>query len=65
VAENRKKLIDVFPLACRAGDFLVAENQNLEVLSALRTIVFEDRHASSPYAKVISQFFVFCNILAL
>jgi hypothetical protein len=44
VAKYRKELIDVFPLACGARDLLVTEDQDLEVLSALYTVIFKDRH---------------------
>ena len=43
MAKDRKELIDVFPFTCRARDFLVAEDQDLEVLSALHTMIFKDR----------------------
>jgi len=48
MAEDREKLINLLSLAFRAGDFLLTEDQDLEVLSALHTMIFKDRHVNPP-----------------
>jgi hypothetical protein len=47
MAESRKKLLNVVALACGARYFLVTEDQELEVLVALPTMIFKDRHAKA------------------
>lgn len=47
MAESRKKLLNVVALACGARHFLVTEDQELEVLVTLPTMIFENRHAKA------------------
>jgi len=47
MAESRKKLLNVVALACGARYFLATEDQELEVLVALPTMIFKDRHGKA------------------
>jgi len=44
VAESREKLFDLLAVAGRADDFLLSKDKDLEILVALHTMIFEDRH---------------------
>ena len=44
MAEGRKEPADPVSFAYRARDLLVTEDQDLEVLVAVPTMIFKDRH---------------------
>jgi hypothetical protein len=44
VTAGREKLFDLFPVAVGTGHLFIAENQNLEVLVALATVILKNRH---------------------
>jgi hypothetical protein len=44
VAKRRKKLLDLLAVAGGTSDFLVSQDQDLEIVVAFHTVIFEDRH---------------------
>jgi hypothetical protein len=49
MAEGREKPIKMASLAYRARDLLVTEDQGLEVIVAVRTMVLKYRHLDPPH----------------
>jgi hypothetical protein len=54
MAEGREKPIKVTSLAYRARGLLVTEDQELEVLVAVHTMVLKKRHLGPPGKKLVS-----------
>jgi len=44
VAESREKFLDLLAVAGRTGNFLVSKDQDLKILVAFHTVIFEDGH---------------------
>jgi hypothetical protein len=49
MAEGGEELFDLGPLTGRAGYLLITEDQDLKVLIAFHTAIFEDGHTVPPY----------------
>jgi hypothetical protein len=58
VAETRKKFFHLLAVAGGTSDFLVSKDQNFEIVVALHTVIFEDRHLVVSPSNV--QFFNLC-----
>ncbi len=64
MAKSRKKLFDLLAVAGGTSDFLASKDQDLKILVALHTVIFEDRHlviSSQAYDFLynIGRYFVF------
>ncbi len=44
MAESRKELFDLLAVAGRTTDLLVSKDQDLKILVAFHTVIFEDGH---------------------
>ena len=44
MAESREKFLDLLAVAGRTGNFLVSKDQDLKILVAFHTVIFEDGH---------------------
>jgi hypothetical protein len=54
VAEGGKQLAYVFPQTLRAGDLLIAHDEQLEVLIAFITMIFKKRHSTNSLLECLS-----------